>query len=111
MKNLSDPSLARYRIVHPALGFGDDNGGFFSVGGLAVMAGNGDGWDHVSVSRINRCPTWDEMNLIKDMFFYPEECVIQYHPKKSDYINKNPNVLHLWRQHGVEVPMPPKWMV
>ena len=68
-------------------------------------------WDHVSVSLIDRCPTWKEMCMVKDLFFEPEEIVIQYHPPKSVYINNFPFVLHLWRQQGVEIQLPPLWMV
>lgn len=111
MKNLNDPSLAPHRLKHPTLGEGDEKGGFFFMAGMAVIAANGEGWDHVSVSRKNRCPTWEEMCFIKDKFFEESECVIQYHPPKADYINKHNFVLHLWRPHNEVIPMPPKWMV
>lgn len=65
-------------------------------------------WDHVSVSLVTwdeknpleRCPKWDEMCYIKDLFFEDEEEVIQFHPKKSEYVNIHPYVLHMWRPHG-----------
>lgn len=74
------------------------------------------GWDHVSVSkqtkgRKKKLPTWDEMCMIKEMFFDPEELVVQYHPKKSEYVNFHPGVLHLWRKQGEEIPRPPKNLV
>ena len=72
-------------------------------------------WDHVSVSLVTwdeknlleRCPKWDEMCYIKDLFFEDEEEAIQYHPKKSEYVNIHPYVLHMWRPHGdlLKVPM------
>ena len=31
---------------------------------LAVIASDGDGWDHVSVSHRARCPKWDEMEYV-----------------------------------------------
>lgn len=72
-----------------------------------IIFSNGGGWDHVSVSMPDRCPTWDEMAWIKQQFFYPEECVVQYHPPESTYKNVHPYCLHLWRwQHG-DFPMPP----
>lgn len=71
----------------------------------------GGGWDHVSVSFPHRCPTWDEMCEVKDIFFEPEECVIQYLPPRGDYINRHPYCLHLWRPWNTEIPMPPKGMV
>ncbi len=34
---------------------------------VAIVASWGGGWEHVSVSLPRRCPTWDEMCLIKDI--------------------------------------------
>ena len=76
-----------------------------------VVWSTGAGWDHVSVSFKDRCPTWDEMSKVKDMFFHPYESVIQIHPKKSDYVNYHPYCLHLWKCQDQEIPMPPAWMV
>lgn len=78
---------------------------------LFVISGNGEGWDHVSVSLPDRLPSWNEMNFIKDLFFEEHETVVQFHPKKSQYVNVNPNVLHLWRKHGQEYELPPKEFV
>lgn len=71
----------------------------------------GDSWDHVSVSFRNRCPTWDEMCRIKDMFFYEDECCVEYHPAKRDYVNIHPYCLHIWRRQDDYMPMPPMYMV
>lgn len=94
---------------------GDEGNGCFKVfvGGRSffVVVSNGGGWEHVSVSPNNRkrntCPTWEEMCGIKDLFFLPEETVVEYHPPKSDYVNQYEYCLHLWRPIGVEVPRPP----
>jgi hypothetical protein len=68
-------------------------------------------WEHVSVT-IDRpfgiCPTWAEMCWIKDLFWEPTECVLQYHPAKADYINIHPGCLHLWRPKTETIPIPPK---
>lgn len=79
---------------------------------LRVMASTGDDtmpWEHVSVScpGLERCPTWGEMCYIKDIFWDEEECVIQYHPAKSNYISQHPYCLHMWKPIGVELPKPP----
>lgn len=71
----------------------------------------GDGWDHVSVSFRNRCPTWDEMCRIKDMFFYENETCVEYHPAKRDYVNIHPYCLHIWRRQDDYTPRPPMYMV
>jgi len=78
---------------------------------LRVMCGRGEGWDHVSVSLPDRCPTWDEMNWIKNLFFKPDELAIQYHPPEKDYINVCKTVLHIWRPWKIKIPLPPKWML
>ncbi len=64
-------------------------------------------WEHVSVSTLVRCPTWDEMCLIKTLFWDPEDVVIQLHPRQSEYVNNHPRCLHLWRPIGVDLPTPP----
>ena len=78
---------------------------------LAMIASDGAGWEHVSVSTTFRCPTWDEMCEVKALFWGPEDCVLQYHPPASEYVNDQPYCLHLWRPIGVTMPAPPSWMV
>jgi hypothetical protein len=88
-----------------------------------VLASDGMGWEHVSVSLsligrrwsydVLRCPTWPEMCYIKSLFWDEEDCVIQYHPSKSEYVNRHPYVLHLWRptDPNMQIPIPDKIMV
>lgn len=78
---------------------------------LRCIASDQMGWEHVSVSRTDRLPLWSEMCEIKDMFWDKQDCVVQYHPPESDYINNHPNCLHMWRQVGKEFPRPPSIMV
>jgi hypothetical protein len=94
---------------------GDEHNGAFRIKikgeEYAVIASDGKGWEHVSVSHKNKVPSWKTMCIIKDMFFEEEETVIQYHPKKSEYINNHPYYLHLWRPINKEIPTPPKILV
>ena len=90
---------------------GDDGLAARSSDGLMVIVSWGMGWDHVSVSRKNRCPDWDEMCRVKNIFWGPEECVVQYHPAKSEYKNFHRFCLHLWKPQGVELPTPQSIMV
>lgn len=78
---------------------------------LRIMCGIGEGWDHVSVSLRHRCPTWNEMTAVKNLFFDPDELVIQFHPPKKDYVNFYKNVLHLWRPWDQVITLPPTWML
>jgi hypothetical protein len=64
-------------------------------------------WEHVSVSLASRCPTWEEMCFVKDLFWDPEQCVMQLHPPRSQWINNHPHCLHLWRPLNAEIPLPP----
>lgn len=70
-------------------------------------------WEHVSVkirekSGLTRIPTWKEMCRIKELFFTDDEAVIQIHPRKSEYVNVHPHVLHLWRPKDGELRLPPR---
>lgn len=91
------------------------NNGFFIIperGGLKVIASDGEGWDHVSVSRLytTDLPEWDDMCFIKNLFWHPEETVVQFHPKQSEY-RGIAQVLHLWKKQGYEYELPPGIMV
>jgi hypothetical protein len=90
----------------------------FAPGGtrLCIISSDGSlpeekGWEHVSVSAKKRTPTWEEMCFVKDAFWSEEEIVFQLHPKRSEYVNNHPNVLHLWRNVGQDPPLPPSILV
>lgn len=80
-----------------------------------IIASDGEGWDHVSVHckfcGIERTPTWDEMCFIKSVFWDEDDCVIQYHPSKKEYVNLHKYTLHLWRPTNSEFPIPNKILV
>ena len=86
---------------------------------LCIVATDGSeggmGWEHVSVHARNKnkplTPTWDEMCLVKSLFWDDEDCVIQFHPPKSQYVNVHPHVLHLWRKSGQNWETPPKILI
>jgi len=79
--------------------------------GLMVVAAAGDGWEHVSVSRKNRCPNWAEMEFIKRKFWRDDEVAMQLHVKPKNQINCHPYALHIWRPYDAEIPVPPQYMV
>lgn len=85
-------------LVHPC----------YKPGTVIIVASWDGGWEHVSVSLPRRCPTWDEMCMIKDIFWGEEECVVQFHPPRSEYINLHPYCLHLWKKIGGAFETPPK---
>lgn len=97
---------------------GFDGGmGVFARGtqkGMTVIWSWGGGWEHVSMDGKNRMPTWEEMCQLKDMFFTEEECCVQYHPPKSEYVNNIPYCLHIWKpieKYSGILPIPPSLFV
>jgi|SRR5215831_14238943 len=78
---------------------------------LTVIASDGAGWDHVSVSLRHRCPTHEELEFIRGLFFRDDECVVQYSVPRREHINTHPHCLHLWRPQGRDVPRPPGELV
>lgn len=98
---------------------GNEKNGFFRLphpkgfGFYLVLASDGWGWDHVSISlidnlgrSIDRTLNWEEMEEIKKIFFKDDEDVVEFHPREEDYINEHPYVLHLWRPNLVLMPTP-----
>ena len=79
----------------------------------SVIFSIGAGWEHVSVSPHKKriTPSWNEMCMIKDMFWNDDEAVIQIHPPKADYVNNMPNCLHLWRCTYRDMVLPPSVLV
>lgn len=80
----------KYRIRTGRIGSDDSigNAGAFEIKlkygqTVFVIASDGAGWEHVSVSRRDRCPTWDEMCQVKAMFWDEDDCVVQFHPPHS----------------------------
>lgn len=78
---------------------------------LYVLASDGLGWEHVSVSTASRCPTWDEMCFVKNLFWDEDDCVMQLHPPKSQWVNNHAYCLHLWRPTKQNIPQPLEIMV
>lgn len=139
MKNLTSPEIERYRFEHPMVPDIPDElrawGGAFEVpyplmvGGFTqrimlrcIVSRGGcphapdrmdeaNRWDHLSVSAAHRCPTWDEMEFVKRLFFERDECAMQLHVPPRDHVNNHEFCLHIWRPLDVDIPRPPSIMV
>lgn len=119
MRNLHE--LNAYRDTSPQVKKyygteGNGLGGVFNIPldkgrYLRCIASSGVGWDHVSVSLPHRCPTWEEMERVKRMFFKETETAMQLHVPPSDHISVHPYCLHIWRPTETEIPLPPSWTV
>lgn len=96
---------------------GDETCGAFCVPSpidhapMTVIASAEGGWDHVSVSRKNRCPNWQEMEHIATLFFRDDETAMQLHVPASDHVNAHPYCLHWWRPLDQPIPRPPSVFV
>ena len=104
---------------------GDSTAGVFWIDfRLVVIASSADDWDHISVSRPDRCPTWEEMERVKRMFFEDNETAMQLHVPPAEHIpagvegrlhnsgsKRAQYCLHLWRPKNERIPRPPSWMV
>lgn len=117
MKPQPVPEVEKHRIIAGPFGTSTSakNNGQFILPGLKrrsrllVMVSDGMGWEHVSVSHLDDdlIPSWDDMCYVKDLFWEAEETVIEFHPKKSEYVNNHPGVLHLWKPVGKDIELPP----
>jgi len=120
------PELQRGAVmVHPALRgtAADGNNGAFDLESpepgwrLALMASDGEGWEHVSIHAYNtirtkqRTPTWKEMSYVKRLCWDADDVVMQLHPRESEYVNCHPHVLHLWRPTEASIPTPPPILI
>ena len=84
---------------------------------INCCASDGLGWEHVSITLsrkdddLQRNPTWEEMCLVKSLFWGQEDTVLQFHPAESAYVNFHPYCLHLWRPIGCTIPEPSPLLV
>ena len=113
MKDIKDIKSCGYVIISKE---GEDGfGGQFydkkSRTHLNFIMSWGAGFEHCSVSLPTRCPSWEQMCAIKDAFWKDDECCMQLHPPKSNYVNNHPYCLHIWRPISAEIPQPPSVMV
>lgn len=74
---------------------------FESGDGLGVLVSEDNtpkwGWlKHLSISRHDRYPTWEEILEVKEKIFGDID-VMMIMPKKSDYVNVHQNCFHLWQ--------------
>jgi len=79
---------------------GADGRMYLNQWGLSVIVAfsieqDGKRWAHFSVAHKKRLPTWDEFRDAKFMFLGDLKA-IQILPATKDYVNINPNCLHLF---------------
>lgn len=69
------------------------------------------GWEHLSVSMPNKTPSWNQMCMMKNIFWNEDEACVEYHPKKEDYVNNHKHCLHIWKPTNEVLPLPPSILV
>ena len=114
MKNINEIKKTRNLFIE-AENANDGMGGHYydSISGkrLNFIFSYQLGWEHLSVSMPNKTPTWDQMCIMKDIFWNKDECCVQYHPKEEDYVNNHPHCLHIWKSTEEKIPTPPSILV
>lgn len=116
MRKAPNLRIDNFRQPNPGDGqvYRDNNGWFlipYKGQTLKVIASDGLGWDHVSVSLKHRPPTWEEMEFVRGLFFRDDETVMQLSVPRSQHINVHENCLHWWRPQEQEIPRPEQVMV
>jgi len=51
------------------------------------------------------------MCAVRDLFFEPDDWVVQFHPPAKEYVNNHPGCLHLWRPLDKPIPTPDSIMI
>lgn len=53
-------------------------------------------WLHVSVSRRERLPSWEEINEVKDIFVGKDRKAVMVFPPEDEKVNIHPYCMHLF---------------
>ena len=63
-------------------------------------------WLHVSVSRRDRCPSYDELTEVRDRLFRTTDTVLHVWPPRDEHYSHHPYCLHLWTPMDGSRPIP-----
>jgi len=87
----------------------DDYMDSWTYKGLRVVASvatyDGQEWLHVSFSRPNRIPDYNDIQLVKNNFIGEDRKAIMVWPEKEHYVNQHPYCLHLWQSEVNPLPV------
>jgi hypothetical protein len=62
----------------------------------AMIEADGKPWLHVSFSRPDRLPSYDDLKLVKAEVVGADRKAIQVFPAESQFVNRHAYCLHLW---------------
>lgn len=116
MRRFPNTRAEPFRVPTPDGVDADSEDGFFVVKNhgfreINVVVSTEGGWDLVSVMTRGSSPTWDEMCLVREIFFRDDETAIQYSVPKPERISTHKFALHWWRPHTLELPRPPRELI
>lgn len=107
---IGEPTIdGMYQIPHPWIDY------YF----IFVRFNTTDGWEHAmaylkklaepdkskKVVAVTRSLTWEETCLVKDLFWDPEECTVQFHPPMSHYVAPK-HATNIWKPQSLPLPVP-----
>ena len=81
--------------------FGEHGGQYRDLSGLGVIVTaaveeDGRPWLHVSFSRVDRIPSWEDVIAVKELFVGRDRLAVQVFPPRDEHVNLHPYCLHLW---------------
>ena len=87
----------------------EDGSSYRSNDGLVVIVSkttelDGKVWIHLSFSRKNRMPSYNDMALVKAVFLGPDRDAVMVLPKKSKHVNIHKYCLHLFSTESMPLP-------
>lgn len=75
---------------------------------VRCLATSDKGWQHVTVHIVGQDepPTWKFLCQVKDLFWEPDDWVLQIHPPKNSKVHYQKGYAHLWRSISEIQPLP-----
>ena len=111
-KDFPVPPMAAHGTHNRAFGFG---GLYCILSTDSKHPETGELIDHLSVSRANRIPGYEEFRDLRYAIFPSDVVVVQIFPPPEYYVNCHPHCLHLWwfksRHRGVGALITPEGLV
>lgn len=70
--------------------------GLFRIGKCRIIVSKDAGLWHLSISRKDRLPNYDELKMARYQFMPDVKYAVQIFPPKEDFVNLHSFTLHLW---------------
>ena len=93
LKNAVENQFIRVEEAIDGIAF--EKNGLFVITSLQKELDN-NFWIHVSLSRKNKLPSYNDVKLVKNTFIGKDKKAIQIFPEEENHVNLMPYCLHLW---------------